>query len=245
MKREAHTPYPTPNNPNNPMYTLENPFDVAGCELGQAALTAAAIKTIDTPSVADMRPRVLIDEQGDLREDPNLFTEEMLNTHSPKEREERINATARDRVNRYIALIGGFEAVDFSTIRQEVIHLFGAMVGPGPVIHAVNQYIEENSDRIAAQDTQESREPLAKQGSPEDPQEVAEGRLPDTYFVLTDDVIKKHRQELLAEIEKDAAIIREADSYIPPKMRPDQFPALVVGRPPNEVVWVLRGLGLF
>lgn len=173
MKREAHTPYPTPD--NNPMHAPEKPFDISGCELGQAALTAAAIKTIDTPSAADMRPRVLIDEQGDLREDPNLFTEEMLNTHSPKELEERINATARDRVNRYIALIGGFEAVDFSTIRQEVIHLFGAMVGPGPVIHAVNQYIEENSDRIAAQDTQESREPLAEQVSPEDPQEVAGG----------------------------------------------------------------------
>ena len=241
MKREAHNPY----NPNNPMYTLENPFDVAGCELGQAALAAAAIKTIDTPSAADMRPRVLIDEQGDLREDPNLFTEEMLNTYSPKEREERINATAQDRVNRYIALIGGFEAVDFSTIRQEVIHLFGAMVGPGPVIHAVNQYIEENSDRIAAQDAQE-REPLAKQGSPEDPQEVAEGRLPDTLMplVLTDEEIDQYREELLAEIQKDAAIIREADSYIPPKMRPDQFPALVVGRPPNEELVSWR-LGLF
>ena len=171
MKREAHTPYPT----DNPMRVPEKPFDTSGCELGQAALAAAAIKTIDTPSVADMRPQGLIDEQGDLTEDPKLFTEEMLNTHSPKEREERINATARDRVNRYIALIGGFEAVDFSTIRQEVIHLFGAMVGPGPVIHAVNQYIEENSDRIAAQDAQENRAPLAEQGSPEGPQEVAEG----------------------------------------------------------------------
>ena len=240
MKREAHTPY----NPNNPMHTLENPFDVAGCELGQAALTAAAIKTIDAPSAADMRPRVLIDEQGDLREDPNLFTEEMLNAHSPKEREERINATARDRVNRYIALIGGFEAVDFSTIRQEVIHLFGAMVGPGPVIHAVNQYIEENSDRIAAQDAQE-REPLAEQGSPEDPQEVTGGRLPEMPLVLTNEEIDKYREELLAGMEEDAAIIREADSYIPPRMRPDQFPALVVGRPPNEVVLVSWRLGLF
>ena len=240
MKREAHNPY----KPNNPMYTLENPFDVAGCELGQAALTAAAIKTIDAPSAADMRPRVLIDEQGDLREDPKLFTEEMLNTHSPKEREERINDTARDRVNRYIALIGGFEAVDFSTIRQEVIHLFGAMVGPGPVIHAVNQYIEENSDRIAAQDAQKNREPLAEQVSSENPQEVAEGRLPEMPLVLTNEEIDKYREELLAEIEKDAAIIREADSYIPPKMRPDQFPALVVGRPPNEELVSWR-LGLF
>ena len=187
-----------------------------------------------------MRPRVLIDEQGDLREDPKLFTEEMLNTHSPKEREERINATARDRVNRYIALIGGFEAVDFSTIRQEVIHLFGAMVGPGPVIHAVNQYIEENSDRIAAQDAQKNREPLAKQVSSEDPQEVAEGRLPDTYFVLTDDVIKKHRQELLAEIEKDAAIIREADSYIPVELSPHQLPATVIPTPIATVVFIVK-----
>lgn len=241
MKREAHTPY----NPNNPMHTLENPFDVAGCELGQAALAVAAIKTIDTPSIADMRPRGLIDEQGDLREDPNLFTEEMLNTHSPKEREERINATARDRVNRYIALIGGFEAVDFSTIRQEVIHLFGAMVGPGPVIHAVNQYIEENSDRIAAQDAQKNREPLAKQVSSEDPQEVAEGRLPEMPLVLTNEEVKLYRQELLAEIEEDAAIIREADSYIPPRMRPDQLLAIVISRPHGEVVLASWDLGLF
>ena len=240
MKREANTPH----TPDNPMYASEKSFDVAGCELGQAALTAAAIKTIDTPSAADMRPRVLIDEQGDLREDPNLFTEEMLNTYSPKEREERINATARDRVNRYIALIGGFEAVNFSTIRQEVIHLFGAMVGPGPVIHAVNQYIEENSDRIAAQDAQE-REPLAKQVSPEDPQEVAEGRLPEMPLVLTNEEIDKYREELLAGMEEDAAIIREADSYIPPRMRPDQLPAIVVGRPPNEVVLASWRLGLF
>lgn len=241
MKREAHTPYPT----NNPMYTHEKLFDTSGCELGQAALAAAAIKTIDTPSIADMRPRGLIDEQGDLTEDPKLFTEEMLNTHSPKELEERINATARDRVNRYIALIGGFEAVDFSTIRQEVICLFGAMVGPGPVIHAVNQYIEENSDRIAAQDAQENRAPLAEQGSPEGPQEVAGGRLPEMPLVLTDEEVKLYREELLAGMEEDAAIIREADSYIPPRMRPDQFPALVVGRPPNEVVLASWRLGLF
>ena len=241
MKREAHTPYPT----NNPMYTHEKPFDTSGCELGQAALAAAAIKTIDTPSVADMRPRVLIDEQGSLTEDPKLFTEETLDTYSPKEREERINATARDRVNRYIALIGGFEAVDFSTIRQEVIHLFGAMVGPGPVIHAVNQYIEENSDRIAAQDAQENREPLAEQVSPENPQEVAEGRLPEMPLVLTNEEVKLYRQELLAEIEEDAAIIREADSYIPPRMRPDQLLAIVISRPHGEVVLASWDLGLF
>ena len=187
-----------------------------------------------------MRPRVLIDEQGSLTEDPKLFTEEMLNTHSPKEREERINATARDRVNRYIALIGGFEAVDFSTIRQEVIHLFGAMVGPGPVIHAVNQYIEENSDRIAAQDAQKNRAPLAKQGSSEDPQEVAEGRLPEMPLVLTNEEVKLYRQELLAEIEEDAAIIREADSYIPAELSPHQLPATVILTPISTAGFMVK-----
>ena len=64
-------------------------------------------------------------------------------------------------------------------------------------------------------------------------------------LVLTNEEIDKYREELLAGMEEDAAIIREADSYIPPRMRPDQLPAIIIGRPPDEVVLASWDLGLF
>lgn len=64
-------------------------------------------------------------------------------------------------------------------------------------------------------------------------------------LVLTDEEVKLYREELLAGMEEDAAIIREADSYIPPRMRPDQLLAIVISRPHGEVVLASWDLGLF
>jgi hypothetical protein len=53
----------------------------------------------------------------------------------------------------------------------------------------------------------------------------------DIPLVLTDEEIDLYREELLAEMEEDAAIIREADSYIPAELSPHQLPATVILTP--------------
>lgn len=53
----------------------------------------------------------------------------------------------------------------------------------------------------------------------------------DIPLVLTDEEIDLYREELLAEIEKDLAILEEAESYIPPETSPDQLPATIIATP--------------
>lgn len=59
-------------------------------------------------------------------------------------------------------------------------------------------------------------------------------------LVLTDKEIDRYREELLAGMEEDAAIIREADSYIPVELSPHQLPATVIPTPIATVVFIVK-----
>lgn len=62
----------------------------------------------------------------------------------------------------------------------------------------------------------------------------------DIPLVLTDEEIDLYREELLAEVEKDLAILEEAESYIPAELSPYQLPATVVITPITTAGYMVK-----